>query len=88
MVCYLCVDYTREPLVNCGNKSCKSYFHKSCWLKYLEINDFEKSKCKVCYNGKINIKNKRLITDEVQTCGCGENNCNFIDWLKELIKSF
>jgi len=88
MVCYLCVDYTREPLFNCSNKLCKNYFHKSCWLKYLEINNIKKSKCKVCYTGNIDIENTKVITNEVQSCGCYINECNFIVWVKELIKTF
>uniref|UniRef100_A0A6C0B349 RING-type domain-containing protein n=1 Tax=viral metagenome TaxID=1070528 RepID=A0A6C0B349_9ZZZZ len=71
MVCYLCNDYTYEPLVNCGNLLCKIYFHKSCWEKYLKSNNLEKSICKVCYIGKINIHNT-INNGEVQICGCSK----------------
>ena len=71
MVCYLCHDYTYEPLVNCGNILCQIYFHKSCWKKYLKKNNFEKSICKVCYIGKINIYNP-INNGEVQICCCAK----------------
>lgn len=67
MVCYLCMDYTLEPLINCRNKLCKAYFHKSCWGKYLKINNLEHTKCKVCYNGKINVTNV-INNGEVRVC--------------------
>lgn len=72
MVCYLCYEYTLEPLINCRNKLCKCYFHKSCWEKYLLINNLEKSLCKVCYAGRINIKANQSPYGEVISCKpCG-----------------
>ena len=71
MVCYLCQDYTFEPLINCRNKLCKSYFHKSCWKKYLKINNLKNDICKVCYDGTIEIKNKNINNfGEVYQCDC------------------
>ena len=70
MVCYLCMDYTLEPLINCKNKLCKAYFHKSCWIKYLQINNLKNTKCKVCYNGKIPLCYNSCNNGEVQMCDC------------------
>ena len=68
MVCYLCHDNTDEPLINCKNKLCKAYFHKTCWEKYLKINTLNNSICKVCYSGKIDIHHKH--DGEVMMCDC------------------
>lgn len=69
MVCYLCNDYTREPLIKCRNLLCKVYFHKSCWKKYLNINNLNTSICKVCYNGEINVTIGPN-NGEVKMCKC------------------
>ena len=79
MVCYLCLDYSLEDLTNCNNRRCKAYFHRSCWEKYLRINNLPISKCQVCMYGSVNIKNPNIATNgEVTTCcevsRCGEVN--------------
>lgn len=76
MVCYLCNDYTQECLINCRNKLCEIYFHKTCWKKYLEVNNIESSICKVCYNGKIKIKNNIQHYGEVGGCNVCSSFCN------------
>ena len=63
------MDYTLEPLINCRNKLCKAYFHKTCWAKYLKINNLRASECKVCYNGEIKVVNAPD-NGEVEVCSC------------------
>jgi len=76
MVCYLCADYTYEPLINCRNKKCKAYFHKSCWEKYLKTNNLKNAQCQMCIVGKININNKQNLNGEVVSCCWSGSFCD------------
>lgn len=76
MVCYLCADYTFEPLINCRNKKCKAYFHKSCWKKYLKVNNLRNTCCQMCILGKININTRKTNNGEVISCCLPYNICD------------
>ena len=58
-------------LRKCSNKKCPAIFHKDCWKKYLQVNELEKSYCKMCCIGKVSIINESLPDyGEVQSCTC------------------
>ena len=68
------MDNINSPLKTCSNRKCSARFHKSCWEKYLLINQLYKSTCKMCYNGRISIVNKDMRScpdsSEVEVCSC------------------
>ena len=70
MVCYLCMNCTLEDLTTCRNIRCPAYFHRSCWKKYLRVNNIQVSKCQVCMAGAIKIRNPQQHPNgEVKSCG-------------------